>query len=68
MKYLVVIEKSKTGYGAYVPDLPGLGVTGKTRAIVKRLIKEAIYLHLEDIDMHEKKSIVPTTEAMVVTV
>jgi len=23
MKYMVVIEKGKTGYGAHVPDLPG---------------------------------------------
>jgi predicted RNase H-like HicB family nuclease len=23
MKYLVVVEKSENGYGAYVPDLPG---------------------------------------------
>ena len=55
MKYLVVIEKSKTGYGAYVPDLPGVGVVGKTRNIVKRLVKEAIDLHLEDMKMHEEK-------------
>ena len=24
MKYLIVYEKSKTGWGAYAPDLPGL--------------------------------------------
>jgi len=47
MRYAVVIEKSKTGYGAYVPDLPGLGVVGKTVAQVERLIREGIELHLE---------------------
>ena len=26
MKYLVIYEKSDTGWGAYAPDLPGLGV------------------------------------------
>jgi predicted RNase H-like HicB family nuclease len=30
MKYLVIYEKSSTGWGAYVPDLPGLGVVAKT--------------------------------------
>lgn len=25
-RYLVIFEKSKTGYAAYVPDLPGVGV------------------------------------------
>ena len=68
MKYLVVIEKSKTGYGAYAPDLPGVGVVGKTRRTVEQLIKEAIDLHLDDMKMHEKNFIEPTTEAMLVTV
>jgi predicted RNase H-like HicB family nuclease len=48
MKYLVVIEKGGTGYGAYVPDLPGCVAVAKTRARVKRLIREAIQLHVED--------------------
>jgi predicted RNase H-like HicB family nuclease len=26
MKYLVIYEKSTTSWGAYAPDLPGLGV------------------------------------------
>ena len=30
-KYLVVYEKTKTGYSAYVPDLPGVIATGKTK-------------------------------------
>ena len=25
MKYLIVYEKSENGWGAYAPDLPGLG-------------------------------------------
>ena len=29
-KYLVVFEKTKTGYSAYVSDLPGCIATGKT--------------------------------------
>src|SRR5207249_2571514 len=48
MKYLVVIEKGETGYGAYVPDLPGCVALAKTRARVKRLIREAIQLHIGD--------------------
>lgn len=31
MKYMVVIERSKTGYGAYVPDLPGCVAAADTR-------------------------------------
>lgn len=46
-RYLVVFEKSSTGYSAYVPDLPGCISTGATKEETKKNIKEAIELHLE---------------------
>jgi predicted RNase H-like HicB family nuclease len=46
MRYLIAIEKSATGFGAYVPDLPGVGVVGDSVEEVKRLAAEAIDLHL----------------------
>ncbi len=46
-KYLVVYEKTKTGYSAYAPDLPGVIATGKTKQIVEKNIFAAIRLHLE---------------------
>ena len=49
MRYMVVIEKGETSYGAYVPDLPGCVAVGETEVEVKRLIQEAIELHLEDL-------------------
>ncbi len=48
MKYLVIIEKGPRSFGAYVPDLPGCVAVAKTRQRVKRLIREAIQLHVED--------------------
>jgi predicted RNase H-like HicB family nuclease len=47
MRYAVVIEKGPTSYGAYVPDLPGCVAAGKSAAEVKKLIAEAVSLHLE---------------------
>ena len=47
MRYAVVIEKSDTGYGAYVPDLAGCVAVGETVDETSRLIKEAIEFHLE---------------------
>lgn len=47
MRYAVVFEKSETGYGAYVPDLPGCVAAGETLEETNSLIKEAIALHLE---------------------
>ena len=52
MKYLVIYEKSSSGWGAYVPDLPGLGVAGTTLDEVKQLIREAMDFHLEGIKKH----------------
>ncbi|HLJ18181.1 MAG TPA: type II toxin-antitoxin system HicB family antitoxin [Bryobacteraceae bacterium] len=44
--YAVIYEKTKTGYSAHVPDLPGCITTGATREETERLMKEAIKLHL----------------------
>ena len=47
MKYVVVYEKSATGWAAYVPDLPGVITTGRTKGETQQLIREAIELHLD---------------------
>ena len=47
MRYAVVIEAGETGFGAYVPDLPGCVAAGATREEVVRLIQEAIEFHIE---------------------
>ncbi len=47
MKYLVVVEKSGNGFGAYVPDLPGCLAVADTREDVVTLIQEAIEFHIE---------------------
>lgn len=47
MKYMVVIEKSESGYGAHVPDLPGCIAAAETREEVMELIKDAIEFHIE---------------------
>jgi predicted RNase H-like HicB family nuclease len=47
MRYGYVIEKTKTGFSAYVPDLPGCIATGKTKELVQRRIREAVDIHLK---------------------
>ena len=47
MRYLVVVEKGATSFGAYVPDLPGCIAAGETRDEVLNLIREAIEFHIE---------------------
>jgi predicted RNase H-like HicB family nuclease len=52
LKYLLIYEKSGTGWGAYVPDLPGLGVAAKTLNEARELICETIDFHIEGMREH----------------
>ena len=47
MRYAVVIEKSETGFGAYVPDLPGCVAVAETLAETEQLIREAVEFHVD---------------------
>jgi len=47
MRYMVVIERGESSWGAHVPDLPGCVAVGETRAEVIGLIREAVALHIE---------------------
>lgn len=47
-RYLVVFEKEGGSYGASVPDLPGCVAVARTLPAVKKLIREGIALHVED--------------------
>ena len=47
MRYLIVIEKTHTGYSAYSPDVPGCVATGRDREQAEREMRDAIQFHLE---------------------
>jgi len=47
MRYLVVVEKGPTSFGAYVPDLPGCIAADESKDEVLALIREAVEFHLE---------------------
>ena len=47
MKYLIVVEKTGTGYSAYSPDIDGCAATGATRDEVENNMREAVAFHLE---------------------
>lgn len=42
MKYLIIVEPTKTGFSAYLPDIPGCVSTEATRTKVEQNMKEAI--------------------------
>jgi len=47
MKYLIIYEKTATGYSAYAPDLPGCIAGGFTFEETTELMHGAIQMHLE---------------------
>ena len=68
VKFTVVIEKSPDNYAAYVPDLPGCVVTGRTREETLAEIREAIELHLESLCKHGEPAPRPQATADTVEV
>jgi predicted RNase H-like HicB family nuclease len=47
VKYLIVIEKTRTGFSAYSPDLDGCVAAGRTHAAVERAMQKAVAFHVE---------------------
>ena len=41
-----MVEKAKSGYGAYVPDLPGSIAVAEARQERMKLIREAVKLYI----------------------
>ena len=68
MNYVVVYEKSNTGRAAYVPDLPGVVTTGRSREEVRSLIHEAIEFHLDGLREDRLPIPKPSAEAEVISV
>ena len=67
-EYVVIYEHDDGGWGAYCPDLPGLGVVGATRARVEKLIREGVELHISSLREHGEAVPEPTSTAGMVTV
>ena len=68
MEYLVVVERGTSGYGAYVPDLPGCIAAGETRREVVKLIRDAVKLHIQALRESGQSVPEPTSTSDVVRV
>ena len=67
--YLVIFERGNDGgWGAYVPDLPGLGVIADTREEADQLIREGIELHITGLREDGLPIPEPTTTAECISV
>jgi predicted RNase H-like HicB family nuclease len=65
-EYVVIYEQDDSGWGAYCPDLPGLGVVGPTQARVEKLIREGIDIHIASLREHGEAIPEPSSTADVI--
>jgi predicted RNase H-like HicB family nuclease len=68
MRYAIVIERGRSSFSAYVPDLPGCVAVARTRKEVERLIEEAIVMHVAGLREDGLPVPVPQTEVAIVDV
>ena len=67
-RYMVVIERGESSWGAHVPDLPGCVAVGESRDEAIDLIREAIALHIEGLKRQGLPVPKPTSEGEFVEV
>lgn len=68
MKFLIILEKTDTGYSAFSPDLAGCVATGRTEEETMGLMKEAIAFHLEGMREEGLPLLSPTMQTAYVEV
>jgi predicted RNase H-like HicB family nuclease len=61
MRFAILLESTRTGFSAHVPDLPGCVAAGETREETLDLIREAIEFHLEGMRLHSEPIPEPTS-------
>jgi predicted RNase H-like HicB family nuclease len=68
MRYMVVVERGETSWGAHVPDLPGCVAMGESREEVLKLVREAIEFHIDGLKQDGLPVPVPSSEGEFVEV
>jgi predicted RNase H-like HicB family nuclease len=62
-RYLIVLEKTDTGFSAYSPDLPGCIATGGSQADVEKEMHEAVAFHIEGLRLAGEQVPTPSAQA-----
>ncbi len=60
-EYAAVFEQTSTGWSAYAPDLPRLGVAGATFDATEELLCDGILFHIEGLLAEGETVPEPTT-------
>ena len=68
-RYLVILERTATGWSAYCPEIPGCVAAGRTRRDTCRLMRAALALHLQAEPGHsQERAARPRSQPAYVTV
>lgn len=67
-EYAVVYERTPAGWGAYCPDLPGLGIVAGSQQEAELLIRDGVHLHIESLREHGEPVPQPVSTVGVVAV
>lgn len=62
MRFLIVIEKTRTGFSAYSPDLDGCVAAARTRPSVIKAMRKAVELHLEGLAATGRRKPQPSSD------
>ncbi len=68
MRYLIVFEKTETGYSAYSPDLPGCAATGTSVEETEGNMRDAIAFHIDGLRQEGMAVPVPASRVSYVEV
>jgi predicted RNase H-like HicB family nuclease len=68
VKFAAVFEVTETGWSAYAPDLPGLGVAGESFEETEQLMREGIEFHIEGLRADGERVPEPTTRVVEIAV
>ena len=68
LRYMVVVERGETSWGAHVPDLPGCIAVGESREGVLKLIREGIGFHIDGLKRDGLPVPAPSSEGDLVEV
>ena len=68
MRYLIVIERTRTGFSAYSPDLEGCVAAARSRPSVIRAMQRAVEFHLEGLRAQGRRRPRPASDAVFVEV
>jgi predicted RNase H-like HicB family nuclease len=60
MNYPFIIERTDTGYSAYVPDFPGYLAAAETVEELRALVREGVPFHVEGLRIHGEPVPEPT--------